>query len=411
MTETALFEAALGIAKPWYIEGVNFEPGTGPLSQGTITIIIRFHKGSKFMGSDGLEYTVYDTRPRVWRHLNFFQHVCHIDAPSPRIQLESGKTETVEVPWARPGSQFTLLIEAFMMLLMKSEMTMAKVATIMDVSRDRVERVFEHYVKEAVSEMDCSAISALGIDETSVRKGHKYITVGVDIDTRKVVSVVEGRSAASVGALKADLEGKKVIGEQVNLLSMDMSPAYIKGAEEHFPEADVTFDKFHIVKLINEALDQTRRIEQAQCKGLKKTRYSWLGNNEKLDEATRQQLDALSRSYPRMGAAYRLKLQFNTFWQTDSAGQAEVFLKSWIAKAREIGNTPFDRLAKTLENHTQGILNHITFAINNGILEGINSKIQLAKRRARGYRNIQNFINMVYYLTADLKLSLPTLNK
>ena len=112
-----------------------------------------------------------------------------------------------------------------------------------------------------------------------------------------------------------------------------------------------------------------------------------------------------------MGAAYRLKLQFNTFWQTDSAERAEVFLKSWIAKAREIGNGPFDRLAKTLENHTQGILNHITFAINNGILEGINSKIQLAKRRARGYRNIQNFINMVYYLTADLKLSLPTLNK
>lgn len=411
MTQAALFEAALGITAPWFIDKVDFQPGATAIDQGTMTISIKFNRGSLFTGSDKQQYTAYDTRPRQWRHLNFFQHVCLIEADLPRVMLANGKVETVEVPWGRPGSHFTLLFEAFCLLLIKSEMSLNQAARVAGTTRDSIERIFNHYVEQAIDTMACGQIQALGIDETSTRKGHKYITVGVDLTTRRVVSVVEGKDAASLFDLRNSLESKGVQPDEIEMLTMDMSGAYIKGAAAYFPEASVTFDKFHIVKLINEAVDKTRRLEQATSSGLKKTRYTWLLNPEDLNLDQQQLIKALMKTYPTMGEAYRLKLQFKAFWQSPQVSDAKAFLNRWIARARKIGNIHFNRLADTLHQNMQGILNYVTTGLTNGILESINSKIQLAKRRARGYKNMDNFINMIYFLTADLKIQLPTINR
>jgi transposase len=220
------------------------------------------------------------------------------------------------------------------MLLIKGEMPLSRVAQQVGVERNRIERIFNAYVTEAVADMDCSQVTTLGIDETSSRRGHKYVSVAVDLVSKKVVSVATGKDTEAVGRIREDFEAKKGVAEQVNLISIDMSPAFIKGAGESFPNAEITYDKFHVVKLINEAVDKTRRSEQASCKELKKTRFLWLEDD--LTEERTNQLKHLSISYPTMGEAYRLKQLFKTFWQEESVGQARCFLEAWIIKARNV---------------------------------------------------------------------------
>jgi transposase len=406
MTQIDLFSKAIGLEAPWYIVDIDFSPTDGMVA-GEMNIYLDFVKGSRFLGSDGIGYTGYDTRPRKWQHLNFFQHTCYIHAHVPRLKLASGQTEMVEVPWAREGSHFTLQFEAFGMMLIRSEVTLSKVGEILGVNPGRVARFFNHWVTLAREGQNLKDLCSVGIDETSVKKGHEYVTLAVDLDTRKVIHVTPGKDKSTLGALKEHIITKNGLPLEVSMMSMDMSPAFIAGAAEHFPNAEVTFDRFHIVKLINEAMDHTRRMEQAACKPLKGTRYIWLRNEDTLNEEQLRARDYLKEAYPKIGSAYRLKLQFNTFWTSESTGQAQAFLQEWCKAALASELQPFIKVAGTVQRHLNGILSYITTGITNGILEGINSKVQLAKKRARGFRNIENFINMIYFLTADLKMPYP----
>lgn len=406
MNQQELFASALGLEQPWYIESIDFTPGVTWL-EGSITLKLSFIRGTKFPGSDGNFYTAYDTTERKWQHLNFFQHKCFLIAPAPRIMLPNGKTEMVELPWTREGSHFTLFFEAFAMMLIEREMPISKVAKLMNVHDGVIRRVFNYHIAKALKTQDLSTLCSMGVDETSVKKGHNYVTVAVDLETREVIHVTDGKDKQTLKAVKEHLIAQNGKPEQVKHLSMDMSPAFIAGAQEHFPNASITFDKFHVVKLINKAMDDTRRAEQAGCKALKGTRYSWLKNDQNLEPDQIKLRTELAESFPRLGEAYRMKVQFNTFWTEESPAKAKIFLEEWCRKATFSGLKHFENVAITITKHLEGIVEHISTKINNGILEGINSKIQLAKKRARGYRNMDNFKAMIYYLCADLKLNLP----
>lgn len=250
MNQQELFALALGLQEPWHIDSIDFNPGI-TWNEGNMTIKISFTCGAKFAASDGNFYTAYDTTKRKWQHLNFFQHKCFLIAPAPRIMLPDGKTEVVELPWTREGSRFTLLFEAFAMMLIEREMPISKVAELMGVHDGVIRRIFNYRVTEARKTQDLLAVISIGVDETSVKKGHKYVTVAVDLETRQVIHVTDGKDKQTLKAVKEHLVAHKGQPEQVKHLSMDMSPAFIAGAAEHFPAAFITFDKFHIVKLIN----------------------------------------------------------------------------------------------------------------------------------------------------------------
>jgi len=292
--------------------------------------------------------------------------------------------------------------------------TMSQCMTISDVAKQicehdtRIWKVVNHYVKEARSREDFSDVTVIGIDETSCAKGHKYVTLEVDFDTSKVIHVCEGKDSNTVSIFKKDY--KKHDGNPGNIHSIccDMSPAFISGIHTEFPNAAITFDKFHVMKIVNDGIDKVRREEVAKNQNLKKTRYIWLKNPDNLTEMQKETLGSLKDMNLKTVRAYNLKLSLQVFWSIEDRLLAEDYLKKWYFWATHSRIKPMIEVAKTIKAHWNGILNYFDSRITNGILEGTNSVIQLLKRGARGYRNVQNFITMIYLRLGQLNFQLPS---
>jgi transposase len=325
----------------------------------------------------------------------------------PRIRTSEGKVETVQVPWARPNSGFTMLYEAFSMLLIESEMPVKRAAKVLDINDMRLWRIFNFWVEKAVESDIQQSVSQLGIDETSTKKGHNYVTVVVDMNERRTIFATPGKNAKCIENLKDHLSEKGCEPEQITQVSIDMSPSFITGVIQNFPEAKITFDKFHITKIINEAMDSVRKAERREIEELKGHKYIFLKNDKNLRENEKACKYYFLTHYPKLGESYRLKELFNDFWDIKNEEESASYLAYWCDLVYESGIQPFMKAANTIKAHWSGIVNYVKSKLNNGILEGINAKIQLAKKRARGYRNTYNFINMIYFITGKLKFDYP----
>ena len=187
-----------------------------------------------------------------------------------------------------------------------------------------------------------------------------------------------------------------------------MSPAFISGIENSFPNASITFDKFHVMKLMNEAVDKVRREEQSHNALLKRTRYIWLKNPENLTANQNKMLTPLKSIRLKTMRAYNIKLALRDFWSYEYRKSAEDYLKRWYYWATHSRLDPVIECAKMIKNHWNGVTNYIKTKIDNAILEGTNSLIQAAKDSARGFRSTKNFITIIYIRTGKLKFNLPT---
>lgn len=406
MESKTIFELALGIKNPWFIKEVALSSKQNS-NQKEMHIKIDFQRGSKFIDKTGKECSVYDTSERSWQHLNFFEYPCYIHARVPRIMDKEGNVKTIEVPWARPGSGFTLMFEAFAMLLIESEMPVNKVAYVLGIYAQRIWNLLNYWVDEAKIKEDLREVKIIGIDETSRKKGHSYITVAVDMGNRKVINVQEGKDSETVGKIKSQIENLGCKPEAIEQVCMDMSPAFISGTAENFPKAQITFDKFHVLQMSQNAMDELRKLERKEYQSLKGYKYLFLKNQDSLTKEEEIKLTDFVFAYPRLGAGYRLKELLKEFYNIHNPEQAEGFLAYWCDAVQGTDILSFKNLVKTIKAHWTGIINYTKSKLTNGILEGINNKIQLAKRRARGYRNTRNFINMIYFICGKLSFSYP----
>lgn len=404
ISQEELFRIALGLEKPWYIKAIEFK-----VEEKQLDLHIDFESGSKFSctlcGKAGCH--IHDTIERTWRHLNFFQFKTYLHCRVPRTECENCGVKQVKVPWARKSSGFTLLMDSLIVLLAQ-HMPAKTVGDIIGEHDTRIWRVLQHYVVEARSNEDFSKIHSIGVDETSKAKGHDYVSVFVDLDKSKVIHACEGRASGALASFKDDLEMHKGSADRVTNFCCDMSPAYISGIEAYFRYASITFDRFHVMKLMNEAIDQVRREEQVHNANLKRTRYIWLKNPENLTEKQRNDLGSLKDMHLKTLRAYAIKLSLREFWESEDISSAQAYLKKWYFWATHSRLPPIIDKAKTLKNHWNGILNYINTKIDNGVLEGLNSLIQAAKESARGFRSTKNFITTIYLRLGKLKFNLPT---
>jgi transposase len=405
MNSETLFGMALGLQMPWQVKEVTFS--TNESARSELHLRIGFAPGSRFPDETNERCPVHDTVERQWQHLSFFEHTCYLHCAVPRITTTNGKVRTVDVPWARSGSGFTLLFEALALALIEREMPVNRVAEILKVNPQRIWTIFNHWISKAKAADDPGMITKLGVDETSTKKGHHYVTLGVDLDEARVIHVTEGKGKATLQSIQQHLETKGVDKKQVEQISMDLSPSFIAGVAESFPAAQITFDRIHVVKLLNEAMNQVRITERKEHDALKGHKYTFLRNRENLSDKQEQVLAEMIILYPTLGEAYRLKTLFNDLWTMPDKPAADAFLRQWCAEVDANKIPAFMKFANTVRAHWSGIVHFVESCITNGILEGINSKIQLAKRRARGYRNINNFINMIYFLCGKLKFDYP----
>jgi len=405
MKDTDLFQMALGLQAPWQVSKVEFDALKGQLN-----ILIDFPKGSRFScpacGQSGC--TVYDTEQKSWRHLNFFQHETFLTARVPRSDCPQCGPRLVVAPWARPGSGFTLLFEAYV-ILMAQQMPVYSLGQLVGEHDTRLWRLLHHYVDGAREQEDFSGVTNVGMDETSKSRGHDYVSLFVDLAERKVIFATPGKDAATVERFCQDFVTHQGDPQKVAEVCCDMSPAFINGLKHHLPQAQLTFDKFHVMKIVNDAVDQVRREEQKQRPELKYSRYLWLKNPQNLKASQGELLEKLvvKELNLKTARAYHIRLNFQEFWQQPRA-QAHGFLKKWYFWATHSRLEPMIEAARTIRRHWLGVLRWFSSQINNGILEGINSLVQAAKTRARGYRSDRNLITMIYLLAGKLKFDLPT---
>jgi len=366
-----------------------------------------FARGSRFKDSYGVDCPVHDTVSKTWQHLNFFEHTCFIHARVPRIITSEGKIEHVQVSWSRPGSGFTLILEGLAMLYIECEMPMKNAAKLLKIYDTRLSRIFNYWVKRAIANDVQKDIVNIGIDETSTKKGHNYVSTVVDMDTKRVVFVTQGKDQSVAEKASKHLENKGCPTSNIEHISIDMSPAFIHGATKHFPESKITFDKFHIVKLLNEAIDGVRKMMRKGNDEIKGSKYLFLKKKTDLSNKELDHMEYLLSTYDNLAEAYKLKEMFQDFWELTNSQEAEEYLAFWCDIAIDSNLIPFIKFTNTLKAHWSGVVNYFKSKLTNGILEGINSKIQLAKRRARGFRNNDNFINMIYFIAGKLKYDYP----
>jgi transposase len=444
-----MFGAALGLAPPWQVTSVKFDELLGVLNVG-----LDFARGSRFAcpheGCANEACPVHDTMDKRWRHLDFFEHQAFLSARVPRVDCAEHGVHLVAVPWARPGSGFTLLMEVAMLTFAR-QMPIAPLAKMAREHDTRVWRVIEHHVHTARATLDFSGVTKVGCDETSARRGHDYVALFMDLEARRVMFATPGKDANTVKAFADDLAAHG--GEpktQVKEVCCDMSPAFIAGigsylaeqapeeepgesdtagqsvarvasttvdvtadptapasgevAELHSPE--IIFDRYHVVAKANEAVDEVRRAESKTRPELKRSRYVWLKNKTKLTATQRDTLAWLTRPSLALktARAARWRDDFNEFYAKTDAEEAEAYLRRWCYGAKRSRLDPVKEFVATVEAHWKGIIAWHQSRLSNGLLEGTNSIVQTAKRKARGYRSKTKMITIIYLIAGNLPL-------
>lgn len=407
MQPEALFGMALGITPPWEVTEVAFTKEANRLD-----ITIGFQRGATFACPVcGAQAPVHDTTEKEWRHLNFFQYEAYLHAKVPRVKCpnQGCGVKQVTVPWARAGSGFTLLFEALVMTMAR-DLPVKVMGRLFAVTDTRLWRVIQSYVEMARAAEDFSDVKRIGMDETFAKRSPKnesFVTFFFDLDKRKLLFGTRGKDNETVKEFVSDFKAHGGDPEQITDAAIDMSKAFIKGVKEQLPNAVVTFDPFHVIKLMNDKLAKIRAEEARIFPAiLKSSRYLFLKNPENLSAAEEQRLDAIIASQNlKSTEAYLHKLNLQNVYFAESRMEAENLLTQWHHRAAKSSVQLIRNMAETVKEHWDGILSHFESTLTSGFLEGINSLIQSAKTRARGYRNPDNLIAIAYIIAGKLKFN------
>ena len=416
-----LFTAALGLARPWEVEKVELDT-----AKRRIDFEVSYQAGMPACPACGtVEQPIHDRVRRSWRHLDFFQYEAWLHAAIPRVSCTAcNKTSQMPVPWAREGSGFTLLFEALALSLTR-ELPVRQAAQILRVRDKQLWRRIEYYVGQARARQDMTEVRLIGIDETSVRRGQQYITVVHDLDAKQLLFATPGRDHRTVERFAEDLQAHGGNPGQIQHACMDMSAAYALGVSESLPAAQISYDRFHVVALANEAMDEVRTAEWQQDRARVQAALGELDTSERRALLWAMRRNPASWSGPQTTAmhwlqranlksarAWRLKMALRQVYgrarQHNDGLIAAADLQRWIRWARRSRLDAFKRLGMTLRTHFDAVVRGMVDHRSNAFVEAMNGLLQQARRAARGFRNVWTFISIAYLRMGKLK-HLPNL--
>lgn len=416
MKAEEIFALGLGLTAPWKLLGQALDTDKKPFE---LRLEIGAERGASYpCPTCGVACSAHDFEEMTWRHLNFFQHYCFLTARVPRVKCPDHGIHRTHVPWSRPGSGFTLLFEEVVMALAR-EMPVNAVARHVGVTDQRIWRIIRHYVMRAMSGLDLSGVCGVALDETACKRGHRYVTIFLDMDReqRPVVFAVPGKGKECLKSFAAYL--KQHNGDVKNVIEVvcDMSPAFIAAVCDEFPNAALTVDWFHVVQLFTKGMDDVRKLEAKKVKLPDGTRWATLkGLTTKKNEEQQAALRELFERGLATATAFRVKEMLRWVREADSKRAARWRATNFIRTAHElIGEdsllAPIRKALTTFEGHLPRILHRWESLLSNARLESMNGLFQAARARARGYRNVDFFITMIYLIgapiTALLKKTIP----
>jgi transposase len=398
------YAQSLELKAPWKVVDVVID---GEARQ--VRIRVECARGEVWGDPDTNERAeIKDWEERTWRHLDTCQFETIITARVPRLLLKSGRTMTVSVPWAVPRGRFTLSFERHVIALLQQCRTVRGASRLAGISEDAADGVMRRAVERGLMRRELEPPLILGFDEKAIRKGQRYTTIMTNLENGCVIDLVEERTTEATLRLLALLpEGSK---SSVQAVAMDMWPAYIGAVEEALPEAAIVFDKFHIKKHLNEAVDKVRRQEHRQLSAagnltLKDSKYLWLRRHQDLCRKAAERFRSLLIQDLQTGTAWALKENFDRFWSYTSQAWALKFLWDWVETARATQLSPLAKAADMIEKHGEGILNYLMHPITNAAAEGINSVIQSLKHAARGLPRFESLRIRVLFFLGKLDLA------
>lgn len=359
----------------------------------------------------GSEAKGYDrTEALRWRHLNVMQYRCEIVARLPRGRCpQCHHTWRVRPPWEGKAGGFSKEFEAFALLLLR-EMSVERAAQTLGETDTRLWRLLHKHVDAAYAEADFSRVSCVGVDEMAVRKGHKYISVFADLIRKRVIFAAEDRDSGVFPQFIEALEAHNGHRHALTEVSMDLSPAYLKGVRENCRNATVVHDKYHVIANLILATEKVRRREQKQRPELKDSRWLLRKNPENLKEEQRAELAVLTQSNLASVKAYQMRLAFQDAYRLEGVSAARRRLEAWCRWVRR-GHRKFgalfvemEKFAQSVERHLEGILAHWNHGLTNAFMEGLNSVFSAVKRRSRGFRSFEYLRTMLYLVAGKLRL-------
>lgn len=404
MRDKDLYSQILGIQSPWRVKEVELQPEVAE-----VRVQVEQEEGIQLTCPQcGAACAGYDKRKRQWRHLDTCQYKTLLIADVPRVKCEKHGVVTVSVPWAEPGSGYTAMFEALVIDWLK-EASVSAVSRLMNLSWNAIDGIMQRAVKRGLSRREEITPIHLGVDETSFRKRHDYVTIVSDQDEGIVLHVGEDRKKAGLKVWYASLSEEQ--REAIESVSMDMWPAFINATLDSLPGAKdkIAFDKFHVAKYLGEAVDKVRRQEHKALmkegyEDLKGSKYDWLYNPENMSRKQKQRFSVLRDSALKTARAWAIKELAMSLWNYISKAWAQKGWKRWLSWAMRSRLDPIKEVAKTIKEHLWGILNAVVLKVSNGPAEGINSKIKMIKVRSRGFRNKQRFANAIYFHLGGLNL-------
>ena len=405
MDSTELYRQLLGVTSPWTVERVEMS-----VHDVRVDVYLAHAAGSRFACPEcGGEHGVYDhAEERQWRHLDSCQFRTLLHARAPRVKCPEHGIRQTRLPWAEPGSRFTLLFEALAIDVLLST-DVKKAATLLGLTWDEAWHIMERAVVRGRSAKAEVMPSMIGIDEKAIAKGHRYMTLVCDLEQATVEYIGEDRRQASLREYFAAFEPDA--REALQAISLDMWPPYILACRQDVPDADrkMVFDRFHIMRHVVDAVDTVRKREhkallEAGDTTLTKSKYLWLYSAENVPEKSREQFDILKGAHLKTARAWALKESLRELWDCRHESQAAAFWKRWYFWATHSQLPPMIAAAKMLARHLPNVLTYFEHRISNAMAEGLNSKIATIQKRACGYRNASHFKIAVYFHCGGLDL-------
>lgn len=358
----------------------------------------------------------YDTRPaRLWRHLDLGPWEIYLRMQLRRFPCPSCETVVTEaVPWAEHASTFTRDFEDVVSFFAQ-QTNQTVVSRVMNIAWPTVGNIIERTVDRRGTPLSKRKLRRLGVDEISYRRHHKYLTLVADHESGQIVWGGEGKSASTLDGFFEALgeEGRA----RVELVSMDMSAAFIASVRKRLPHATIVFDPFHVVKLANEAIDKVRRVQvralagKAQAGALKHTRWILLKAPENLKPDEQIKLALLGGANRPLYRAYLLKEALRDVYATRTAADARRRLHAWLAWASRSRLPAFVKLARTLRKQFEGIVAAVEHGLSNGRLEGINNKVRMLSHRAFGFHSAKALLALVFLCCSGIQVPLPSDNR
>jgi transposase len=405
-TAVAHYGKLLGIGKPWEVRAAQLD-----LIRGRVEIEVGWDETAAVVCPEcGKECARHDHAPeREWRHLNVMQFLTVIRARIPRCRCPEHGVKTVRVPWAEKDSRFTLHFEALAVEMIGACRSLTQAADLLQLDWDGVQRIVDRAVVRGLLRRSTEGVRYVGLDEKSFGRGQRYVSIATDIKGARVLEVVPGNDQAAGESLWRALPPEQ--RSKVEAAAMDMSAGFAAATRAQAPQAAIVHDKFHVAKLLNDAVDQTRRAEHQQLHAegddtLKNTRYLWL--HGQLPETKQASFADLLEINLKTARAWAYKEQFVEFWGQPDAAQGFDFFTQWKRSVMRSRLTKVKAVAKTLHQHLTNLLTYFMHPITNAVSEGFNSRIQAIKADARGFRRFINYRSRILFHCGKLNM-LPVL--